>query len=557
MNGPPRSPQRARPAAAAATASRTQAIAGALQALARAARSLVLYDANNATVRHHLSEYHAKVSGTLQTHGDMILKVGPFQLAVAGEIVYEDRDREKSLAFWLYRDGIRELRILASTPFTELLELLQILAIRYAAVRAQEEDTVTLLRRAEFKGIQLDVVEGFTPAEEFPEPDLGAQVERGRGGQPPAGWDTPLQKLPAPGPLEYRPVGDEELAAVGEEKDVTATGDLAISLAKDLLTEATRASWPMPNRDLVAFFAELRDALLIDGNLAPIRTLVDIVSQAGASDLRDQMLRDLGDRRTLELVLQAVPEESARLPPELVPFLPLLGVGAALEVLATPLPPGRRELLTKVVLARLPREADVVMAHLATLDGAVVHVLAEAIATRAPERAAELARQLLAHGEALRLEGLRVVDLAPAGVPLRPIMALLDDPSEAVRTRAVEVLGKRGDDSVVDALCARLESGRGVSGAEAEAIGRALATVSPGTAGKLFAGWLDPKGRFLRGLNAQQRAQQWAAVAGTGLLPGPEAEAGLRALSARSDGDLRRHCLATLARRRKEGDARG
>jgi len=92
---------------------------------------------------------------------------------------------------------------------------------------------------------------------------------------------------------------------------------------------------------------------------------------------------------------------------------------------------------------------------------------------------------------------------------------------------------------------------------EAEAIGRALARVAPVPAGERFAAWIDPKGRFLRGLNAQQRAQQWAAVAGTGMLPGAEAEASLRALSARSDGDLRRHCLATLARRRKEADGRG
>ncbi|HEX7625221.1 MAG TPA: hypothetical protein VF400_16710, partial [Anaeromyxobacteraceae bacterium] len=66
-----------------------------------------------------------------------------------------------------------------------------------------------------------------------------------------------------------------------------------------------------------------------------------------------------------------------------------------------------------------------------------------------------------------------------------------------------------------------------------------------------FGTWLEPKTRFLRGLSAEQRAQQWAAVAGTGELPGTEAETSLQGLAERSEGDLRRHCLATLARRRK------
>ena len=69
----------------------------------------------------------------------------------------------------------------------------------------------------------------------------------------------------------------------------------------------------------------------------------------------------------------------------------------------------------------------------------------------------------------------------------------------------------------------------------------------------LFPGWLQPKSRFLRGLTAQQRTQQWAAVAGTGVLAGPEPEAALKALAERSDGELRTHCLKTLGRRRGAG----
>ena len=552
-DSPPPTPLRQAAAGIPESAPQARAAAAALAALSRAARSVVLYDVSNATVRHHLREYQARTCGALDQYGEISIAVAPFHLAVVGHIVLEDRDREKSLPFRLYRDGIRTLRILSHASWDELLELLQIIAVRCTSVRQQEEDTVTLLRRAEFDGIQIETVEGFTPLEEFPEPELEARLERERGAAPPAGWDTPLEKLPSPGPLGYRDPTAEELAPFRDETDDEALAQLSLSLACDLLTEATRSGWPMPNRDMVAYFAEVRDALLVDGRLDLLQQLVDILARAGSSELRDQMLHVLGDGRTLEAVLAAVPLDADKLPQELVSFLPLLGTGAALDQLAATASEGRRSLLTKMILARVPRETDLVLARLPSLEPPVARRLAEGIVLRAPERSAEVARQLLSQkDDALRLEGLTVIERAPGRVPLRPIHHLLDDRSEAVRVRAAEVLAACGDATAVDPLLAVLDSGRPVPPAMAEAAGRAIGRLAPERAGALFTGWLEQKGRFLRGLGAAQRAKQWAAVAGTGVLPDARAEVTLRGLAEGSEGDLRRHCLATLARRRKE-----
>ncbi len=529
----------------------------ALQALARAARSLVLYDAGNATVRLHLSEYHAKMAAALDA-GEMIVTVAPFQFAVGGNIVLEDRDREKSLPYKLYRDGIRVVRFLTATTWDELLALLRIIAIRYASVRLQEEDAVTLIRRADFKGIQIETVEGFAQLEEFPEPAMASDVERSPTARPPAGWDMPLQKLPAPAEYGYRKIAPEALAELEDDGDEEAIAALSIGLASDLLAEAMRNGWPTPNRDLFAFFMELRDALLIDGKLDRLRQLVEVLATAGASDLRDHMLRGLADARTLELVLATVPEDEAHLPPELAPFLPLLGVVPALDQLAAATSEGRRRLLTKIVLARLPREVDPVIHRIGAFEPRVVHELAEGIVARAPERSTDLARELLAQKEeSFRLVGLDVIDKTTARIPLRPVCDLLKDPSERIRVRAAEVLGRRGDASVVEPLCACLTEARSFSAALADAVGRAIAALAPGRAVELFGGWLEPKGRFLVGLSVAQRLQQWAAVSGTGLLPGDQADAALRGLADRSDGDLRRLCLSTLTKRRRGGDARG
>ena len=60
------------------------------------------------------------------------------------------------------------------------MHLLQILSIRYTGVRQQEDDLVTLLRKAGFEHIKLAAIEGFIPEEEQAEAALagGPRDER-------------------------------------------------------------------------------------------------------------------------------------------------------------------------------------------------------------------------------------------------------------------------------------------------------------------------------------------------------------------------------------------
>src|SRR5205814_2069125 len=74
--------------------------------------------------------------------------------------VHAEKDREKSLAYRLYRDGIRRLTIQPGATWEELLKLLEILSVRFIGVRQQEEDVVTLLTRAAFRFIDFGASSG-------------------------------------------------------------------------------------------------------------------------------------------------------------------------------------------------------------------------------------------------------------------------------------------------------------------------------------------------------------------------------------------------------------
>jgi hypothetical protein len=522
-----------------------------MQALARAARSLALYDPGNALVRQFLSEYREHTRAALEASGELSVEVRPFELAAGGAVLYQDTDRERSLPFRLFRDGVRRLTFQPSVPWAELLTLLEILAVRSTSLRLQEEDAVTLLRKAEFTGIRVEAVTGFVPAEANPEPEL-EELVRGSRHPPPTNWDVPMPRLPAPGALQWREVPAEALAALRRDPAVEAAAPTVLSLARDLLAEAVRAGWPKPHRELAQFFVEVRDFLLAEGQLAPLRQLLQILGSAGESEIRDELLGGLADPRALDLVLGSLPEGAAQLPADAAALAPLLDVEGVLDRLAAESSGPRSPLLVQLLAAMLPQRTDAVLARLPSFDPALADELVRLIGARAPQRAADAGRQFLEHpDEKMRLLGLMAIEAAPGAVSLGPLVRLLHAPSEAVRARAAEVIGRKGDETAIDPVRKALEDPSGRSLREAEALGRALAELAPLPAARLFAGWLEPKARLLRGLSDEQKAQQWAAVAGLGALPDALSDRQLAALSEQADGALRKHCLGALAARRR------
>src|SRR5215468_1714429 len=137
----------------------------ALRCFSKAARAFTLYDSQNEAVRRFLQEYRDAVGAYLSAHGPLDLEVRQFELALKGEVVHAEKDREKSLAYRLYRDGIRRLLIQPNASWDEQLKLLEVVSVRFIGVRQQEEDVVTLLTRAAFRSISFDAGAGVVAAE--------------------------------------------------------------------------------------------------------------------------------------------------------------------------------------------------------------------------------------------------------------------------------------------------------------------------------------------------------------------------------------------------------
>jgi hypothetical protein len=535
----------------------------ALVALTKAARSFTLYDPANKVVRKLIGEYREKTRHVLDTHGALVLTVHPYELLLGEEVVYKDADRERSLAFRLFRDGIRRLQFERATTWDELVRLLQILSIAFTAIRQQEDDLVTLLRKAGFDHIRITAIEGFLPEEEQTEASLVAATHRA--GQerrdPPAHWDLPLPPLKEATPLRYRTVPEELLDRLRAEEAATTVAPEAVRLSLELL----RLGGGTDLEAETAFALEAREFLIVEeradlvGELArrarPMLARVPGAAEAFVDALLDQ--------RTLQALVGGIPPDAEALPPALTEILQGAGgevVGRLLDLLIAEGSGPRAALLRRLVAHSCGVSSDVVVARLPETEGVSRVALMQLLVEVDPAAALQAAKQATtSEEEAVQLEALRqlqATELTPEIA--RALRHLVESPLERVRLSALPVMAERGKARVMPTLLAHAEKRHAsLSAAEAAATGRALATSSPRGALDTFKGWLELKGGGLLGrktLGAPATLQR-VALAGLERIGGEEADALLDRLAERGEGEVRAKAETLIERR--QGGGRG
>jgi hypothetical protein len=526
--------------------------AGMIQALVRTARALVLYHPSNDLVRQFLAEFRARAEAASRDDA-VTVDVAAHELRCEGEVVYREEDREKSLAFRMYRDGIRRLVVRQGAPFHELLRLLEVLTVRVTSIRDAEDDVVTALRKAELEAIEIVAVEGFTDDEVDADAELGRATARARTLAPT--FDLPLPRLAAPGPLAYRALGDEELAPLWAATGPDAVEAGALLVAAELVARGAQGAVTV--EEVAQYCSELRDVLVADRHVGALGTLSELVLRLPEGPLRERILRAFTDARLLEALLAVVPSGRGALPPDAIRLLPFVSAAMLLDRLAAG-EPGDREAILNLVEARLPADADLVVARLATAPAPVARALTRSIAARAPEHVARATAALLgSHDEGVRLEALRALATVPSGADAARVVPLLDAPTAEVRIAAARALERHGSSGHARALSSAVAVGRVASREEAAAFGRAMAILNAPAALREFEGWLrEPRRGLLGRLRGSEREELlcWAAVAGLGATMDPEGERRLGAFAATvRDESLREHCRATLAQRHAGG----
>ena len=130
----------------------------------KAAKNYQVYLPNNRMFLASLTEFAGALQKFLYDHETLSLVVAEFELHYGGKPVYENPDKHQSLAFRMYRDGVRLLSFHKGVSTKELLDLLEALS-KCMEIDNLEEDFVTLLWEKDLKRITYYEIEDYE--EEF------------------------------------------------------------------------------------------------------------------------------------------------------------------------------------------------------------------------------------------------------------------------------------------------------------------------------------------------------------------------------------------------------
>ncbi|MGB9720147.1 MAG: HEAT repeat domain-containing protein [bacterium] len=122
--------------------------------LAKTIKAAQIYQTSHPTFNSFFTQFCQDLIEFLRTNYDLILQIDRFSIRYEDNIIYEETEKDISIAFRLFRDGIREIRFTEGITSDELLIFLEIIS------RTDREQDIALnLWECDFTHISFYVVE--------------------------------------------------------------------------------------------------------------------------------------------------------------------------------------------------------------------------------------------------------------------------------------------------------------------------------------------------------------------------------------------------------------
>jgi hypothetical protein len=537
----------------------------ALLALARAARAFLFYDPQNDAIRAFLEDLREQMQHAFR-HGKMVLVIQPWKILREHEVVYQETDRERSLSFRLYRDGVRKLTIHPTVTWEELTRLLGVFSVRYTGVRQQEEDIVTLLWRAGFKSIEVVSVEGFQPEDDEAEAAAAQGLEHHRESYTAAftasyRFDYPWPPYSELGIVTGAKVDEVQLHMLQAEDRPPALAGQCVRLVEELLQASADPASGIEPDSLLAMLREVRGYLLEQGGLDELLAMLkacyrvhEAAQDRSGTITREVVLGVFAEPDVLERIIKL--STSTTVSPALLELLSLLpgdSLTAALSLLSHRWDQAKNLGMQLVATTPADRIAPLI-SFAASARGAMATDLLKVVASYHQEHAVPLSLEYLQHGDQeAKLIALAVLKKAQYIRDVgRVLCGCLDDPSEEVRISTAILLAmnleRRAFDIIVGSIEKRAQSG--ISDKEAEVMGMVMAKLEPARALTRFEEWAKPP-RMLGTLKPGREALCRTAVCGLAMVPGKSSEGLVRQVMKKASGELKQRCAQTLSTLRR------
>jgi HEAT repeat protein len=131
-----------------------------ISAFIKAIKAFRFYPPDNPTLKGLRDQTHKKFQFFLNKYQSFVIQVGEYDLSFKGKTLYENRDVKTSLAFLLYRDGLREIRFMKDLEEWEVQGIIDILK-QSETINQLEDDFVTLMWEKDFVHISFLATDEF------------------------------------------------------------------------------------------------------------------------------------------------------------------------------------------------------------------------------------------------------------------------------------------------------------------------------------------------------------------------------------------------------------
>lgn len=430
---------------------------------AKCVRSTAYYPAEHVIARQYRQELTALFSDYLAVYPMLAVTVSEDSLLFDEQIIYQQSDLGTSLAFQLYRDGVRELRFSQELTEHELLRLLDIISTAPGRDQ-QDDDLVTLLWEQEFAHIDFIAIDDLADELNFvmraETTDFRAPAELPQHSY--EEWDdTPVEALEGTlGDVVWQHtvfrLTEEEQAQLQADVDAELEAEAMFAVVDVVFSVFTLETRPEPCQDAADYLVKCLDARLTVAGVAEATALLqqvharldDPALPAWQRPLLQSIITQASDASRVERVGRLLERESAVPAAEIEAYLSLLAPDAIVPLVE--LLGGQQRMSTRAMLcrtlARIGRHAVGTLApYLRTSSWFVVRNIAS----------------VLGH-----------IGRAECVPPLRTVC---NHPEPRVRREVIEALGRIGGDEAVRLLGKALE--------DSESANRGSAAISLGHIG--------------------------------------------------------------------------
>ena len=126
----------------------------------KAIKAFRFYPPDNPTLKGFLDQLLNKFKFFLNKYQSFVIQVGEYTLSFKGKTLYENRDVKASLAFLVYKDGLREIRFMKDLEEWEVQGIIDIFK-KSESINQLEDDIVTLLWERDFLHISFMATDEF------------------------------------------------------------------------------------------------------------------------------------------------------------------------------------------------------------------------------------------------------------------------------------------------------------------------------------------------------------------------------------------------------------